>query len=172
MRSTALIALLFLAIAPVTTKAEGRIQEYMNGFQPVGTGRMSVMMMDIYDATLFAADGKWKSDEPLALQLTYHRDIKGSKIADRSIVEMRKIGINDEIKLADWHNQMRKIFPDVSQGTTLTGVLDAKGDSIFFHDNKEIGRINDQEFGKAFFGIWLNEKTSEPQLRQKLLGEL
>jgi Chalcone isomerase-like len=153
MHRAVLIAFLFLAIVPVTSKAEGRVQEYMNGFQPVGTGRMSVLLMDIYDAT-------------------YHRNIKGSKIADRSIVEMRKIGINDEIKLAAWHNQMRKIFPDVRQGTTLTGVLDGQGESIFFHDNKEIGRINDQEFGKAFFGIWLNEKTSAPQLRQKLLGEL
>lgn len=172
MRKAALIAVLFLAIVPSSTKAEEQIQAYVNGFQPVGTGRMSVLMMDIYDATLFAADGKWKSGDPLALKLTYHRDIKGAKIADRSVVEMRKIGFTDEIKLADWHSQMRKIFPDVHAGTKLTGVLDVNGESIFFHDNKEIGRIHDLEFGKAFFGIWLNEKTSEPQLRQKLLGEL
>jgi hypothetical protein len=106
----------------------------------------------------------------LALKLSYLRTLRGRKIADRSIEEMRGIGITDEVKLAAWHTQMRNIFPDVQDGVSLTGVWTASGESIFFKNGQEIGRIKDPDFGKAFFDIWLSDKTSAPRLRQKLLG--
>lgn len=165
-RIAALLAL--LQITPAL--ASERIASYIPDVKPVGTGRLSVFMIDVYDATLFAPAGKWQPGDPLALQLTYLREIKGSKIADRSVEEMRALGIEDEIKLAAWHAQMRRIFPDVDEGISLTGVLSPQGESIFFRNGEEIGRIKDPDFGKAFFGIWLSEKTSAPELRQKLLG--
>lgn len=162
------LLMVMLHVAPAF--ALENLSTYMTNPKPVGSGRMSVLMMDVYDATLFAPEGKWKQDNPMALQITYLREISGSKIADRSVVEMRNIGIRDEIKLATWHTQMRNIFPDVREGVSLTGILGSNGESIFLHNGREAGRIKDPEFGKAFFAIWLNEKTSAPQLRQRLLG--
>jgi hypothetical protein len=165
-RMAALLAMLH--ITPV--HAAEYIMAHIPNPQPVGTARLSIFMMDIYDATLLAQGGKWQPGDPLALQLRYLRELKGNKIADRSVEEMRSIGITDEVKLAAWHTQMRRIFPDVREGMTLTGILTPKGESIFLRDGQEIGRIIDPDFGKAFFGIWLSEKTSAPDLRQKLLG--
>ena len=167
LRMTALLAMLYITPA----FAAERIETYIPEAKPVGAGRLSVFLMDVYDATLIAREGKWQPGEPLALQLTYLRHFKGNKIADRSAQEMRNIGITDEVKLATWHAQMRRIFPDVDEGVTLTGIMIANGESIFLRNGKEIGRIKDPDFGTAFFGIWLNEKTSAPSLRQKLLGE-
>jgi hypothetical protein len=166
-RMAALLAMLH--ITPVF--AAGRIEAYIPEARPVGAGRLSVFLMDVYDATLIAREGKWQPGEPLALQLTYLRHLKGDKIADRSAQEMRNIGITDEVKLAAWHAQMRRIFPDVDEGVTLTGILTPDGESVFLRNGEEIGRIKDPDFGQAFFGIWLSEKTSAPDLRQKLLGE-
>lgn len=165
-RIAALLAMFH--ITPV--HAAEYIRAYIPDPQPVGAGRLSVFMMDVYDATLLARGGKWQSGDPLALQLTYLRELKGNKIADRSVEEMRGIGFTDEIKLAAWHAQMRRIFPDVREGVTITGILTPAGESIFFQGGHEIGRIKDADFGKNFFGIWLSEKTSAPSLRQKLLG--
>lgn len=172
MRS-AIFAILMLSVIGATPAfAVERLVNYVPDAKPVGAARFSVFMIDVYDAVLLAPAGVWRQDSPFALQLTYLRALKGKNIADRSVEEMRKIGITDEVKLAAWHTQMRQIFPDVDDGVSLTGIRGPQGESIFFHGNQEIGRIKDPDFGRAFFGIWLDEKTSAPELRQKLLGAL
>jgi hypothetical protein len=41
----------------------------------------------------------------------------------------------------------------------------------FFRNGTPIGDIDDREFARAFFAIWLDPRTSEPELRKQLLGE-
>jgi len=163
-----------LGIAPAAIAAAATSQDYIRNYVPqaqkVGEGRLTVMVWDVYDAALYAPQGAWKKDEPFALQLSYLREIEGGKIADRSIEEMRAQGITDEVKLAAWHTQMRKIFPDVREGMILTGVYTKSGTTIFYKDGAEVGRVNDPEFSRAFFDIWLDESTNAPALRRKLLG--
>lgn len=163
-------ALALLGITPAY--AINHIRAHIPQAQKVGEGRMSVMFWDVYDATLYAPQGTWQEKEPFALQLSYLRNLEGKKIADRSVEEIRAQGFKDEVKLATWHAQMRKIFPDVDDGITLTGVNTKIGETVFYMDNIEIGRIKDPEFSKAFFNIWLSEKTSAPDLRRKLLGAI
>lgn len=151
--------------------AMDHIRQYVPQAKKVGQARMSVMIWDLYDATLFAPEGRWSGEEPFALQLTYLRDLKGDKIADRSVEEMRKQGRANEVKLATWHTQMRRIFPDVSNGDVLSGIFTRDGQTIFYKGNDEIGRINDAEFSKQFFSIWLSPETSAPEVRTGLLGQ-
>ena len=54
-------------------------------------------------------------------------------------------------KIATWHTQMRKIFPDVDVGTSITGIYTEKGEAIFYRNDEEIGRIS--EFSKAFWHL-------------------
>lgn len=146
------------------------IHELVPEAAKVGEGRMDFMVWDIYDAALFAPFGQWQSNKPYALQLTYLRTLSGVKIADRSVQEMRGVGYSDEVQLAAWHTQMRSIFPDVHDGDVITGIYTAEGHTVFYRDDSEIGRIKDKEFGRAFFSIWLDPKTSAPDLRERLLG--
>ncbi|MFK8068441.1 MAG: chalcone isomerase family protein [Gammaproteobacteria bacterium] len=138
--------------------------------QKVGEGRLKYLFWNVYDATLYTPKGIWQDEKPFALKLSYLLELEGEKIADRSIEEIRNQGFKNELILATWHNQMRKIFPDVDKGISITGIYTTQGESIFYRQNEEIGRIRDPEFGKAFFNIWLSEKTSEPELRKQLLG--
>ena len=161
-------ALAVLGITPAY--AFDYIRQYVPRAQKVGQGRLTYLLWDVYDATLYAPGGAWQKDQPFALQLSYLRDITGKKIADRSVEEMRNQALADEVQLATWHAQMSNIFPDVGEGISLTGVYTKDGVTVFYRDNNEIGRIEDPEFSRAFFGIWLNEATSAPDLRRKLLG--
>jgi hypothetical protein len=162
----------FLAILGITPAYSiDHIRIHVAEAKEVGEGRLSYLLWDVYDAVLYAPQGFWKEGHPFALQLSYLRQISGDKIADRSVEEMRNQGISDVVKLATWHTQMKNIFPDVDEGVSLTGVYTEAGETVFYRDNTEIGRINDPEFSKAFFGIWLDEKTSAPDLRRKLLGD-
>ena len=163
-------ALSVLGITPAY--ALDHIRSYVPEAEKVGHGRLTYLFWDVYDATLYAPQGTWENSQPFALQLAYLREIEGKKIADRSVEEMRALGLTDEVKLATWHAQMRSIFPNVGEGTILTGVYTREGETVFYMDDKKIGSIKDDEFSRAFFNIWLDEKTSSPDLRRKLLGAL
>jgi len=136
---------------------------------PVGQGRYTYMTINIYDAVLYAPNGEWQEGRPMALSLTYLTRLEGEKIAQRSVDEMRRQGFTDETTLAVWKAQMKDIFPDVKNGSNLTGLYTATGETWFFKNGQLIGKISDQEFGRQFFNIWLSDKSSDPALRSALL---
>lgn len=137
----------------------------------VGKGIYKALFWDIYQAELFAEKKPWQHNQAYSLRLTYFRNFDGKSIAERSIEEMRGLGFQDESKLQEWLQTMLKIFPDVQKGESITGVRQASGATEFFKNNQKIGWVEDPEFGRWFFGIWLDEKTSAPDLRVQLLGE-
>lgn len=167
-----LIYALFAAQALFFSAAASSLPSYIDNPKLVGEARLEVLFWDIYDAQLIAADGNFDPEKPFALSLTYLRDFEGKTIASRSIDEMRKQGMKDEVKLAKWFEKMQQVFPDVVEGQTLTGVVDDKQNSHFYFDDKKVSTIEDPEFTKWFFDIWLSKETSQPKMRQKLLGSV
>ena len=108
-------------------------------------------------------------DKPFALKLTYHKSLKGTSISQRSVVEIKKLGFNDDDTINSWHKFMEKTFPNVHKGDVITGVYNRNKQTVFYYNNEEVGRISDPEFGYWFFGIWLHKNTSEPKFRKRLL---
>jgi hypothetical protein len=138
-----------------------------------GATRYTYWGFDIYQARLwvepgFASQDPWRSR--FALELQYLRDFKGRDIAQRSLQEMRKLGPLDEVQAQAWLRTMQSSFPDVVAGDRLAGIY-LPGQGIRFMANgKVIAQVDDIEFARRFLGIWLSEKTSEPQMRLSLLG--
>ena len=126
--------------------------------------------LKVYDIRLWTQGIKHSYSEPFALELQYDIDLNGKDIADRSVVEMRKQGYRDEVKLKHWGEMMTRIFPDIKQGDTLIGLSIPGKEIRFYSRDKLIAVETDTEFSRAFFDIWLSEKTSEPKLRKRLLG--
>jgi Chalcone isomerase-like len=136
-----------------------------------GEGDLKFFGFKVYDARLWTQLKPHSTTEIFALQLIYDMSFKGREIAERSVAEMRKVGYKDEQKLKRWGEEMLRIFPDVKKGDALIGVsIPGKG-AKFYSRDKLIATAEDVEFAKAFFDIWLSEKTSEPKLREKLLGQ-
>jgi len=159
-------------IAHANPNALQDLPQALKNSKLVGQGLFSFMFWDLYTAKLYAPDGVLDKNKPFVLQLEYLRDLSGRRIADKSIEEIRGQGFSDEIRLADWHNQIQAIFPDVRNGETITGVAVPDVETIFYHGTTEIGRVKDGAFTKHFFDIWLSEQTSAPELRMSLLGAL
>ena len=137
----------------------------------VGEIKFSVWLWDIYAAKLYAPNKKLNRNKPFLLKLNYLRDFSGKDIAMRSAEEMTKQGAAKEKTIEKWQKKMADIFPDVLEGDWIDGFRDKKGYSHFFHNKKYIGSVKDKQFTKSFFDIWLGEKTSQPALRRKLLGQ-
>ncbi len=65
---------------------------------------------------------------------------------------------------------MQQILPDVKAGDRLTGVQRPGEGSRFFVNGQTSGEVRDAEFTRLFFDIWLSPRTSQPRLREALLG--
>ena len=141
--------------------------------QLIGKTRLTVFGFQVYDARLWAApgfDAGSYTAQPLALELTYLRDFKALNIAERSIKEMRRSAAISDAQEARWLAEMQRVLPDVKKGDRILGVHKPGTGADFWVNGKPVGEIADPEFARLFFGIWLSPKTSEPQMRSRLLN--
>jgi hypothetical protein len=154
--------LVALAAAPSTAFA---VSDPLAGLQRWGQGEFRRFGFLIYDAALWAAEDptQW----PQALRLTYRRSIAGGVIAEASVREMRALGA-PEADLQRWGNWMQLIFPAVRPGDQILGVFRKEGVRFLFN-GREIGVLDDADFARYFAGIWLDPRTSAPDLRAALL---
>jgi hypothetical protein len=153
--STAFAAALFTPLLP--------------GAQQVGQGMFKRFGWSIYEARLYAPDGRFDPQKPFALSLTYERTIAGDRLVQASLDEMRKLGAPVDER-PEWGAALSRVLPSVSKGVTLTGVYRPGEGATFYQQDIETGRIDDA-LARSFFGVWLDPRTSEPNLRQALLGE-
>lgn len=137
-----------------------------------GQGDYKWLFIHVYEAKLWAPIGENLYEGPLKLELTYKRDLKGKDIARQSIVEMTKAGhSNNELQVLE--KDLVTIFPDVKKGDSISAHYSPGNGIVFFlNNNIEIGRITNLNFSKKFLDIWLGEKTSAPELRKQLLGNI
>lgn len=124
----------------------------------------------VYDIRLWTPNRPYQPDQLFALELTYDLSFKGADIARRSADEMRKVGYSDDAKLTRWTDTMLRIFPDVAKGDALIGVSVPGKEVRFYSRTRSVASVPDPEFARAFFEIWLSERTSEPRLRERLLA--
>ncbi len=159
------------AVSPPALPVPLADPQYGVRFKEVGQGRLKWLGLHIYDARLWAADGSFAFDRPFALAIRYARDFKGTRIAETSAEEIARLGFGTAEDRERWTAQMKRMFPNVAAGHELVGVnLPGKG-VRFYHDDKRVGEIDDPEFARAFFSIWLDPRTRAGELRTALLGQ-
>lgn len=139
----------------------------------LGSGRLRFLGLHVYDARLWSTQPLAGTDwhgRALALEIEYARRLDGRAIAERSLDEMRRQREIPRETAARWLERMQAVFPDVGAGDRLTGVLRPGEGARFFANGRALGEVRDAEFARLFFGIWLSEQSSQPALRQALLG--
>ncbi len=151
------------------------VRELLPDAVPLGSGSFRWFGLKLYDARLWSRKRSVSTEDwmrtPLALELTYSRNLYGTRIAEASSDEMKKLGIGTAAQQRAWLDAMKQMFPNVEEGTQLVGLYQPGQPTRFFRDGVAIGEIADPEFGPAFFGIWLHPHTSAPKLRAALLGK-
>jgi len=150
------------------------VQQELVSARLSGQGSYRWFGMKIYDAFLWQENGADNKldlfDSKYVLELVYAREISGKRIADVSLDEMRKLNKGTTTQQSAWLHLMQEIFPDVHEGTRLTGVYLPGRGVRFYHDGRLLKEVPDAEFARAFFAIWLDENTSAKRLRSQLLG--
>lgn len=166
---TGFFGFLLLIMLTLSTHANIQTLPALAQFKLVGAGQLSWWGMLVYEARLFTPDGAYRPGEPHAIEITYSFRFSKEQLADRSLEEIERLFgklANSKAVIA----QLRSVLRDVSEGDRIVSVHYPGQGADFYSENRLLGRIEDADLAKAFFAIWLNPKTSEPELRTRLLG--
>lgn len=129
----------------------------------------------LYEArlwTLDAFDSKHWADQRFALELVYARSFDGAKIAQASLELMQAQHGKVTERDRQWLAWMQQSFPNIQAKDRLLGLHQGAKEGCRFVHNRQVRLdIPDAQFAKAFFGIWLDPRTTEPALRRSLIGE-
>jgi hypothetical protein len=143
----------------------------------LGEGEMSYLFWTLYRAELFSSDAPLETDATAnsaglqkALRITYYRAISRDDLLTAPQDQWLHLGYSQQ-ETSAWLNRLVQIWPSVEPGDMLTLLVSPEQYSEFYLSDRLIGTVQDPRFGEAFLAIWLSEQTSEPKLRQKLLGE-
>jgi len=170
---------LFVCVLPAHAASDAvplHISSELGDARLSGQGSFRWFGLKIYDATLWVEKTGFQPGSPTSskfvIDLTYARDLYGERIAQSSIGQIRQLGFGKAGQQAEWLEKMKSLFPNVHEGTHISGVhLPGKG-ARFYLDGKMLGEIDDPEFARAFFSIWLDERTSAAKLREQLLASI
>jgi hypothetical protein len=164
--------LALLVICASTTSGMAReplnVPQHLSSAKLQGSGRLTWWGLHIYDAAFYRVGSP--SSPEFALDIRYQKSFSGKAIASRSVEEMKRIGVPDE-QAAQWGKELTSFLPNVEPGQTLTAIYAPRQGTTFYYEGKQIAQVPGSDFPKAFFGIWLDPKTSAPKLRAELLGQ-
>ncbi|OOL36229.1 chalcone isomerase family protein [Pseudomonas sp. FSL W5-0299] len=154
------------------TQALANWQEALPSAQIIGAGEFRVFGFDVYNARLWSAARPLAPDQPFALELIYQRSISRDDLVQASVDEIKRLSgasVSTE-QLERWKVQMEQSFVDVKAGMRITGVYLPGQGARFFVGQQPQHEVKDPQFARAFFDIWLDPRTRNPELRQQLLG--
>lgn len=176
----ATLALLVRVPAVLGQPADGRSavswKTSLGEVRQLGEATLRWMGLKVYDARLYGPARGLSAEQlfehPFALELNYALSLRGARIADRSIEEINQLGLGTDEERRRWHGQMLSLFPDVRAADRLTGVYHPRHGAQFYFNDQPAGEIADLRFARAFFSIWLDERTSVPAVRRDLIRGL
>ncbi len=176
-RKLAVLFWLMLCVLPVYAASDAvpsYIQNELTDARLSGQGSFRWFGLKIYDAALWVEGNEHNADAltsaKFVLDLGYARDLYGERIAQSSISGISQLGFGTAGQRAVWLAKMKSLFPDVHAGTHISGVYLPSQGVRFYLDSKLLGEIDDPEFARAFFAIWLDPRTSAAKLRSQLLA--
>ncbi len=166
-RFSILLALLFVC----TQVSANPTSEDINAMPVVGQAKLRVAFWNIYEARLRAPAGRYSPEQTHALVLTYLRDFSKKNLIKETKKQLEHIGLGDHANIDTWLTRLDELWVDVEENESITLYVDQSKHAHFFHNHHWLGKIADPEFSAAFAGIWLSERSSEPKLREQLIGE-
>ncbi|MEQ1582347.1 MAG: chalcone isomerase family protein [Steroidobacteraceae bacterium] len=142
------------------------------GFElaPVGGDELSLYGFRVYHASLWAPSGRYEPARTHALSLHYRRGFTKQRLVDITLSAWGKAGVGSEAQRKAWADRLLQIWHDVGKDDILAAVVVPGRETRFYNASGLLGRIEDKDFGPAYLGIWLDEKTLLPALRTSLLG--
>jgi hypothetical protein len=164
------ILLLFVASNVFASKPVVANVQSSAGLKLVGQAQMRWFMFPLYRVSLKTADGRYQENQyPQMLDILYLRTIDKQDLLTATDNQWIRLGV-PQAKRKLWISQLGKLWPTIKKGDRLAFQVNPDGYNYFIYNGKRIGGVADKQFGKSFLDIWLSPKTSQPGIRQRLIG--
>jgi hypothetical protein len=172
MTGRALLLALCVAATPALAAAPSEIAPVIHATAPHGEGDYTFLLMSAYQAQLWTDAPQWSMKTPFALTIIYHMGFSTDDFVSRAKDEMKHVDPSlTDGQLAAYSAAMTKVFPPVDKGDEITALYQPGKSVKIFKNGQPTGAVAVKGFAQPFFGIWLSPATSNPGLRQKLLGQ-
>lgn len=163
-----------IASTPLSSKTyDGNLETVYqsHSFEHIGNTMFSILFWDLYKSKLLTTTGEYPIDtsEKLIYEIEYLQGISSDDLIGRTVDEWEHLGLAPTSYQA-YLPVLKEIWPDIKAGDSLTMLMDQSG-TVFYHNQTYVGVIEGAEFGPLFLDIWLAENTSQPDLRDELLGD-
>ena len=153
-----------------TIEASEMLKEEFSSPTIIGEGTLKVFFMEIYDLRLIADSPNFSWQNKFKLDFIYTRDLKKESVIKSSIKELRRQSSVTESDIESWQRYLEQSIKSVQEGSHATVLWSPDGHITFYYENSDPTIIEDEGFARAFLNIWLGEETSQPRLRNELLG--
>ena len=136
----------------------------------VGEARLKVVFFKIYDAQLFAPQGRYSPYDPYCLRLTYLIDAKKNRIISQTVKEMRRMEVASAEQIDRWIPKMEAAFISMAKGSQADFIHTPDGRLTLVANNVVISVIDDTALAKAIMDIWLGPKVRSRDFQNSLMG--
>lgn len=127
----------------------------------------------VYSAKLFIDPGTFSPEdltrESFALDFEYRKACEGRAIAQAVATQMNDMGNAGTTQIGAWQHTLQRLLPDIGTDDHLTAVFWPGRGTGFFRNGEWLGDIPGNDFAKAYFGLWLDDTSTMPGMRQQLL---
>lgn len=108
---------------------------------------------------------------PIALRILYHRDFSAKDfiISGRKLISQNKTVKFDEIEKI--LSQFESFYLDINKGDNYLLIFNPEVGLSLLKNGVELGSINNDEFARAYLGIWLSEYSVSPSVTAQLLPD-
>lgn len=173
--TAAWLSLLLLSLSSVARADTATSDDGWIWWPKVGTASLTWGFWKIYDSELRTPNGRYEglNDEPLALVITYSRDIDAEDLMEATVEQWQHLGYSNA-DITRWKPLMKGAWPDVREGDRLAYVLDDDVGRFYYQAVNGTPRLTltmtAPDLAEAFADIWLSPNTSYPELRLALIG--
>lgn len=170
LRIAALISALLGAGLATGAQAE-TVARYLPSGGLRGQADFRFLGVKIYGAELFTPKAAaYQPQAPVALRLTYHRQISASQFLRSTMSELDRIE-GSRSDHADLRLALAPCFRDVSAQDSYVAFGAGPNDLRLARNGQETCRVQRPGISPRFFGIWLSDQSRSPRLTRQLRGE-
>ena len=144
----------------------------------VGEATLTWGPFTVYHSQLRTPNGRYDGpQQDRALIITYRRDIDREALVEATRDQWQAQGIlQQEPRSEAWLRMLQGIWPDVAPGSQLAFVVSGGEGQFWYRASAAqtaftpLGPRQSAAFSTRFLAIWLDPRTTYPELRQQLIG--
>ena len=162
-----------LALLIIIPSLSWSTEDKQEGFQSpklIGEGTLKVLMWEVYDLRLYTDGTAFSWQDKFMLEFDYSRELEKESVIDASLKEFKLQPNVTDKDIKAWEMYLEQVIQPVQKGEKATIQWVPDGQIIFHYEGSKPVFIENKQFARAFFNIWLGEQTSRPKLRSELLG--